>query len=56
MGKPINELVKMSEEIAKGNLNYRTKLSEINEISTLSIQMNAMADNLNVLLEENTKK
>lgn len=54
--KPINELVKMSEEIAKGNLNYRTKLSEINEISTLSIQMNAMADNLNVLLEENTKK
>ena len=53
---PLNELMEMSDQISKGHLNYRVSIPPIKELAALSNQMNGMAENLNVLLEENAKK
>ncbi len=53
---PLNELMEMSDQISKGHLNYRVSIPPITELAALSNQMNGMAENLNVLLEENAKK
>lgn len=54
--QPIDELMKMSDQISKGNLDYRVSILPVTELASLGNQMNEMAGNLNVLIEENAKK
>lgn len=54
--EPLDELVFMSHELSKGNLDYRIEIPSIRELDVLSSQMNQMAISLQDLMEENTKK
>lgn len=54
--KPLNDLILMSEELAKGNLFYRSQLPEATELASLTASLNKMADDLTQLLEENALK
>ena len=49
---PIKNLVKGTNEIAKGNLSYRINIHSQDEIGELSQSFNLMADNLQVELSE----
>jgi len=49
---PIKNLVKGTNEIAKGNLSYRINIHSQDEIGELSKSFNLMADNLQVELSE----
>lgn len=54
--EPLNHLVDMANELAKGNLNYRLEIPETEEIAYLTRHFNQMADNLVEVLEENALK
>ncbi|MGC6770103.1 sensor histidine kinase [Enterococcus sp. LJL51] len=54
--EPLNNLITMSNELAKGHLGYRLALPETPEFSTLTESLNKMADDLTQLLEENALK
>lgn len=54
--EPLEELVHMSNELAKGNLDYRMTIPRVTELDVLARQMNDMASSLQDLIEENTKK
>lgn len=53
---PLNDLIHMSNELAKGHLGYRLALPETPELSSLTESLNKMADDLTQLLEENALK
>lgn len=50
--KPIRELVKATEEIGNGNLDYKIKMDSDDEIHVLSKAFNEMAYNLNKSISE----
>ncbi|WP_086349542.1 sensor histidine kinase [Candidatus Enterococcus clewellii] len=54
--EPLNDLIHMSNELAKGHLGYRLALPETPELSSLTESLNKMADDLTQLLEENALK
>lgn len=53
---PLDDVITMSNEISKGNFNYRLPLPPTPELSSLTLSLNTMADNLERLLEENALK
>ncbi|MBL1225794.1 sensor histidine kinase [Enterococcus sp. BWR-S5] len=54
--EPLNNLIHMSNELAKGHLGYRLALPQTPELSSLTESLNKMADDLTQLLEENALK
>lgn len=54
--RPIRELGKVTDQVAKGNLIVRSEVRSGAEVSALSDSLNAMIDKINELLEQVTKE
>ncbi|MDF2614497.1 MAG: hypothetical protein K0S71_2283 [Clostridia bacterium] len=50
--KPLNRLIAITEEVAKGNLNTRSVINSNDEFSALSKSFNNMLDQINQLMKE----
>ncbi|TDW20537.1 two-component system sensor histidine kinase YesM [Breznakia blatticola] len=54
--QPINDLVLLSKELARGNLTYQSPPANMEELEELTSSLNIMANDLQVLLKDNADK
>lgn len=54
--KPISDMQKLSNEISQGNLNARTKVPEVEELTPLAENMNRMAEQIDLLIKKNIEE
>ncbi len=54
--KPLEEMQKLSKEISGGNLNARTELPEVEELTSLAVNMNLMAEKIDELIKKNIQE
>lgn len=55
-GKPLADMQNLSNEIAHGNLNARTSVPDVIELEPLAQNMNAMAEQINLLIQKNIEE
>lgn len=54
--KPLSDMQKLSDDIAQGNLSARTSIPEIKELAPFAINMNTMAEQIELLIQKNTEE
>ena len=56
IGKPLSDMKDLSTQIAGGNLDARTNVPDVDELSPLANNMNLMAEQINVLIQKNIEE
>lgn len=54
--EPISNMQKLSNDIAQGNLSARTSIPAIKELEPFAINMNKMAEQIELLIQKNTQE
>lgn len=53
---PLSNMQKLSNDIAQGNLSARTSIPDIKELAPFAINMNKMAEQIELLIQKNTEE
>lgn len=54
--QPLSDMQKLSDDIAQGNLSARTSIPEVKELVPFAVNMNKMAEQIELLIQKNTEE
>lgn len=54
--QPLSDMQKLSDDIAQGNLSARTPIPEVKELAPFAVNMNTMAEQIELLIQKNTEE
>jgi len=55
-GQPMDDLQQLSTEISQGHLTARTTVPDVKELTPLAVNMNLMAEQIELLIQKNTEE